>query len=121
VAAVLVAVFGCLPEAASLPLVAVLAGAVGFVGASWNGIVMAEVARLAPLEKVAIATAGSTLFLFLGYVAGPAAFAVLVTLTGSWRLAFLLTAAQLGVFATAQTMWLLFRTPLPRSGRGRDA
>ena len=51
VAAVLVVAFGCLPDAAPLPLVAVLAGAVGFVGASWNGIVMAEVARLAPLEE----------------------------------------------------------------------
>jgi MFS family permease len=114
VAAVLVAAFGCLPASASLLMVATLAGAVGFVAASWNGIVMAEVARLAPLEKVAVATAGSTVFLFLGYVAGPAAFSALVTMTGSWRLAFLLTAGQLAVFAAAQTAWLASRrTPLP--------
>ena len=118
VAAALVAAFGYLPDGASLPMVATLSGAVGFVAASWNGIVMAEVARLAPLEKVAVATAGSTVFLFLGYVAGPAVFSVLVTLTGSWRLAFLLTAGQLAVFAVAQTVWLLSRTPRPRSGVG---
>ena len=94
-------------------MVAALAGAVGFVAASWNGIVMAEVARLAPLEKVAVATSGSTVFLFLGYVAGPAAFSVLVTMTGSWRLAFLLTAGQLAVFAVAQTVWLLSRYTAP--------
>lgn len=118
VAVVLVALFGYLPTGASLLWVATLAGAVGFVGASWNGIVMAEVARLAPLDKVAVATSGSTVFIFLGYVAGPAAFSVVVTLTGSWRLAFLLTAAQLAVFAAAQTVWMATRTPRPRSGVG---
>ena len=121
VAAVLVAVFAYLPPGVPLPLVALLAGAVGFVGASWNGIVMAEVARLAPLDKVAVATSGSTLFIFLGYVAGPAAFSGVVTMTGSWRLAFLLTAAQVTVFAAAQTVWMALRSPRPRSGRGRDA
>lgn len=119
VAAVLVAAFGYLPDVVSLPMVAALAGAVGFVAASWNGIVMAEVARLAPLEKVAVATSGSTVLIFLGYVAGPAVFSLLVTVTGSWRLAFLLTAGQLAVFAAAQTVWLVLHTPRPRSGRGR--
>ena len=106
VAVGLVAAFGYLPVGVSLPVAAGLAGAVGFVAASWNGIVLAEVARLAPLELVAVATSGSTVFIFLGYVGGPAAFSVLVTMTGSWRLAFLLTAGQLAVFAAAQTVWL---------------
>ena len=75
-----------------LALIAVLCG---FFGASWNGISLAEVARLAPPGKVAEATAGSTIFVFLGYVAGPSIFAALVSLTGSWTLPKILMAAQL--------------------------
>jgi MFS family permease len=75
-----------------LALIAVLCG---FFGASWNGISLAEVARLAPAGKVADATAGSTIFIFLGYVAGPSIFATLVSLTGSWTLPQILVAAQL--------------------------
>jgi MFS family permease len=75
-----------------LALIAVLCG---FFGASWNGISLAEVARLAPAGKVADATAGSTIFIFLGYVAGPSIFATLVSLTGSWALPQILVAAQL--------------------------
>ena len=67
----------------------------GFFGASWNGISLAEVARLAPPGKVADATAGSTIFVFLGYVAGPSIFATLVSLTGSWVLPQILVAVQL--------------------------
>jgi len=80
-----------------LALIAVLCG---FFGASWNGISLAEVARLAPPGKVAEATAGSTNFVFLGYVAGPSIFATLVSLTGSWTLPQILVAAQLLVMAT---------------------
>jgi MFS family permease len=80
-----------------LALIAVLCG---FFGASWNGISLAEVARLAPPGKVAEATAGSTIFVFLGYVAGPSIFATLVSLTGSWTLPQILVAAQLLVMAT---------------------
>jgi MFS family permease len=79
-----------------LALIAVLCG---FFGASWNGISLAEVARLAPPGKVAEATAGSTIFVFLGYVAGPSIFATLVSLTGSWTLPQILVALQLLVMA----------------------
>ena len=58
-------------------------------------LAVAEVARLAPAGKVADATAGSTIFIFLGYVAGPSIFATLVSLTGSWTLPQTLVAAQL--------------------------
>ena len=107
VAAALVAAFGLMPAGASLLTISLLSGAVGFVAASWNGVIMAEIARLAPPDKVAVATSGSTLFVFVGYVAGPALFSVLVKLTGGWLVPFLFTAAQLAMFATAQTVWLV--------------
>ncbi len=81
-------------EAGFWPL-ALICVLTGFFGASWNGISLAEVARLAPPGKVADATAGSTIFVFLGYVAGPSIFATLVSLTGSWVLPQILVAVQL--------------------------
>ncbi len=89
--------FALMPEAAPLWLVNVLSALVGFVAASWNGIYMSEVARLVEPRQVAAATSGSTLFTFLGYLAAPAIFAALVAFTGSWTLAFLVAAGQLGL------------------------
>jgi MFS family permease len=84
-----------LPAEAGFWPLALLCVLTGFFGASWNGISLAEVARLAPPGKVADATAGSTIFIFLGYVAGPSIFATLVSLTGSWVLPQILVAVQL--------------------------
>jgi len=84
-----------LPAEAGFWPLALICVLTGFFGASWNGISLAEVARLAPPGKVADATAGSTIFIFLGYVAGPSIFATLVSLTGSWVLPQILVAVQL--------------------------
>ena len=64
---------------------------------------MAEVARVSPPGRVADATAGSTMFIFLGYVAGPAGFAALVPWIG-WQACLLLAAAQLAVVAAGITL-----------------
>jgi MFS family permease len=96
------------PDAGFWPL-ALICVLTGFFGASWNGISLAEVARLAPSGKVADATAGSTIFVFLGYVAGPSIFATLVSLTGSWSLPQILVAAQL--LLVSALVGLTLRTP----------
>jgi MFS family permease len=77
------------------PFWAILAVAVasGFAATSWNGIYMAEVARMAPPGKIGDATSGSTFLTFIGYVLGPVAFATVVGQTGSYRIAFVLAAA----------------------------
>jgi hypothetical protein len=54
---------------------------------------------------VADATSGSTMFIFLGYVAGPSLFAAAVPLLG-WHLPFLLAGAQLAVMAVVQSVIL---------------
>lgn len=77
-------------------LVAALGALAAAAGASWNGVTMAEVARLCPLDRVAEATAGSTLVIFLGYVAGPSLFAAVVAWAG-WDAAFVAIAAQLAL------------------------
>jgi MFS family permease len=92
-----VLLLAAMPAAPSLALAATLAGLAGFVAASWNGVYMAEVARLSPRDRVSDATSGSTLLTFLGYVAGPALFGLLVTLSGSWLVPMVAVAAQLAV------------------------
>ncbi|GGJ09874.1 MFS transporter [Neoroseomonas lacus] len=94
-----VAALALLPVGAPTAALMGLCGLAGFVGASWNGISLAEVARVSPPDRVGDVTSGSTLFVFLGYVAGPSAFSLLVTLSGGWELPMLLVAAQLAIVA----------------------
>lgn len=96
-AATAVLAFASLPVGAGLALTSSLAALAGFVAASWNGIYLAEVARMVPRDRVADATSGSTLFTFLGYVAGPALFALLVKTSGGWGVPMVAIAVQLAV------------------------
>lgn len=86
--------------------VGVLAFAVGAVAASWNGLVLSEIARLAPAEKVADAAAGSTMISFCGYVFGPALFSLGVHYFGEWRTPYAIVAAQLALTALILPAWL---------------
>ncbi|WP_342360058.1 MFS transporter [Terrarubrum flagellatum] len=72
--------------------IAALAAVSGVTVVSWNGVILAETARLAPPDAVAQTAAGSTLLCFVGYVVSPASFAAIVQASGSYRLAFLITA-----------------------------
>lgn len=96
-AALAVAGLALLPAGASYFAVLALCGLCGFLGASWNGIVLSEVARLVPPSRIADATSGSTLVVFCGYTAGPAAFAAVVGASGDWRTAMLLVGAQMAL------------------------
>jgi MFS family permease len=72
--------------------VVALGGVAGFAVASWNGVLLAEVARAAPEGRVGDATSGSIFFTFLGYVIGPTVFATIVAKSGSYPAAFLVIA-----------------------------
>ena len=108
IAAAAIAAFGQIPDGAPLALVVTLATLAGFFGASWNGIYLAETARLAPPEAVADATSGSTMLTFMGYVVGPSLFAAAVPHWG-WQVPFMLCGAQLALMALVQTALLLRR------------
>ena len=75
----------------ALPWAAVLAlsALIGFIGVSWNGVFLAEVARLAPEGRVSEVTAGTTLVIFLGYVLAPVAFTSAIPMIGSYGACFL--------------------------------
>lgn len=116
IAAVLVLAYGALPASPPLLLAALLSAATGFFAASWNGIYMAEVARLSPPERIVEATASSSMLVFLGYAIGPSVFSLLVTLSEGYRLPFYAIAAQLLAMASVQT-WVLIKY----GDRGRAA
>jgi hypothetical protein len=75
----------------ALPWAAVLAlsALIGFIGVSWNGVFLAEVARLAPEGRVSEVTAGTTLVIFLGYVLAPVAFTTAIPMIGGYGACFL--------------------------------
>jgi len=102
IAAAAVCAYAYMPLDASFALIAGIATACGFFGASWNGIYMAEVARLSPPEQISDATAGSGMFTFMGYVAGPSLFAAAVPAFG-WQLPYAIAGLQLAVMAAVQT------------------
>ncbi len=112
-AAAAIAALALLPGDAEFGLVLLLCGLCGLLGASWNGLMLAEVARLVPPVKISDATSGCTLVIFCGYTVGPAGFAALVGASGDWRLAFLIVAAQVGVAGLAVGMLLLRRRRPP--------
>jgi len=58
----------------------------------WNGVYLAEAARLAPGGQVSAATGGCLFFTFLGVVVGPPVFAAVATFTDSYSLGYLIFA-----------------------------
>lgn len=89
-------------------LLFLFAAAFGATAVGWNGVWVAEVARLAPGGKVSEATGGSLFFTFLGVVITPPVFNAVLGMTGSYAPAY----AIFGVPALAIGLrLLLWRTP----------
>ncbi len=76
----------------ALVAVSVIAGG---TAVSWNGMYLAETARLAPEGKVGLTAGGIIVFLSLGGLLGPGLFALIASLTGTYHLGFLLFAVPL--------------------------
>jgi len=73
-------------------VVAVLA-VFGTAAIGWNGVFLAEVARFAPAGAASAATGGAMMLTFAGVVVGPALFALLYNVVGSYGPTFALMAA----------------------------
>ena len=114
----LVVVWALMPGDLGLSVLGPMALVMGLVCASWPGLILAEVSRLAPPGGIAEAASGSTMITFAGYVVGPVLFAAGVRLTGDWLVPYLLVAAQMALMAAAQTVLLLRhgRAGAPREG-----
>ncbi len=80
-------------------LMALLFLVFGASAIGWNGLFLAEVARLSPPGKVSIATSGAMVWNFAGILIGPALFALIYRINGSYAITFgLLTVFALGGF-----------------------
>ena len=102
----LILLWATLPLPTGAIYVLVLAFLVGVMAASWNGLVLSEIARIAPPERVVEAASGSTMVSFGGYVLGPALFSLAVSGFGGWFVPYLLVAAQLALTALILPLWL---------------
>jgi hypothetical protein len=92
-----------LPAGAGSLIIAPLALAIGVVAASWPGLILSEIAHLAPKGRIADAVAGSSMITFAGYVFGPFVFSAMVRMTGGWRVPYLLVAGQIALMAAVWT------------------
>jgi hypothetical protein len=71
----------------------------GASAVGWNGVFLAEVARVAPAGHVTSATGGTQFFTFTGALSSPPLFAAAVWATGSYAWAFGLFAVPSAVVA----------------------
>jgi MFS family permease len=83
------------------------ASAFGATAVGWNGVYLAEVARLAPEGRAGAATGGALFFTYLGVVITPPAFNLLLALGGSYAIAY----AAFSVPSLAVGVWMLARMP----------
>jgi MFS family permease len=74
------------------------AALVGATAIGWNGVHMAELARVAPSALVGDVTSAASFFGFVGSICGPLAFMLIVKWSGSYDVAFLVMAVQLAGF-----------------------
>lgn len=83
----------------------------------WNGVYIAEIARVAPEGNVAIATGASLAVTYLGAVVSPFLFWLIVTFTGSYSAAFSLAA----VATLAAAISIMRKQPVGRDSIRRNA
>lgn len=79
---------GLITAAWPLAGIAAITAVLGASALGWNGVYLAEVARLAPPGAAGTATGGALSLTFLGVVIGPPLFSAVVQASGSYRPAF---------------------------------
>lgn len=88
-------------------LLVAYAAVFGATAVGWNGVFLAEVARIAPEGRTSEATGGCLFFTYLGVVLTPLLFNGVLALTGAYTTAF----AVLSVPALWVGAWMLVRMP----------
>lgn len=115
---VAVALVGLAPADASPATMLALTLACAVTAVAWNGVFFADLVRLVPPERVASSTGATQFLTFMGGVGGSAAFATLVSLTGSYSAVF----TALGVLPALTGLVLLAGArgpgPVHRAGTG---
>jgi MFS family permease len=94
--------FGTMWPAAAILATSAIFGATAI---GWNGVMLSEVARLAPANRVGAITGAFGFVTFGGVMAGPPVFALIAALTDSYRYGFV----TFGSLAAGSGVWLLAR------------
>lgn len=81
------------------------AAAFGATAVGWNGVWLAEVARLSPQGKISEATGGSLFFTFLGVVVTPLAFNTALAWAGSYPAAYALMGLPAVLIGIRLLLW----------------
>jgi MFS family permease len=90
-------------------LLLLYASAFGATAVGWNGVFLAEIARIAPPGRTSDATGGCLFFTFLGVVVTPPIFNAVLAIAGSFSVAY----AVFAVPALTVGIWMLARMPKP--------
>jgi len=77
-----------LDENTPIVFVCLLLATVGMTAIGWNGVYLAEIARLAPAGLISSATGASMFITYAGVMVGPAAMAGIYGYAGSYTLTF---------------------------------
>ena len=90
-------------------LLLLYASVFGATAVGWNGVFLAEIARIAPPGRTSEATGGCLFFTFLGVVITPPIFNAVLAMAGTYSVAY----AVFAVPALAVGIWMLARMPKP--------
>lgn len=101
----------------SWPLAAIMAACAAYGGTAvaWNGIFLAEVARLAPEGRVAVMTGGTQVFTFAGAMCGPPVFGLVTAWSGTYATGYIV----FGVVPLLMGLRLAFARPAPKQAAVR--
>ncbi len=95
---------GILTSTWSYGMIMLLMVIFGASAIGWNGVYMAEVARVSPPGMIASTTGASLFFTYLGGIVCPSGFAFVIMATGSYQYGFII----FGLLALVASLILLF-------------
>ncbi len=101
-----------LPAGAAAPILVVL----GFTAIGWNGVYVAEVARIAGHAGAGQATGGAMTVVFVGTILGPSSFAIAYGFIGSFAATFSFASALLVIGAVLVATLLRSDPPVQPGG-----
>ena len=84
---------GFVDEGWQRPAVWAVAFIYGLTGIGYQGVLLAEIARIAPPGMAGVVTGGAVFFAYLGMITFPGSFGLILALTGSYQTAFVILGA----------------------------
>jgi nitrate/nitrite transporter NarK len=84
---------GLVDETWQKPAVWAVAFCYGMTGIGYQGVLLAEIARIAPPGMAGVVTGGAVFFAYVGMITFPGSFGIILALTDSYQTAFVILGA----------------------------